>query len=242
MIGCCDVEVRRAMCHRLVGRQKSRTACCCRHLRDINHLAINSFYTYIKFYASSILIRYLLVVEGNNTAKTAPRVPVAQCKLHLIGAERGDEPTITDGHETVVEPLLAIDGVAVNSRESNGQAPLSWAAERGQEAVVKLPLTVKDVNETSSLQPAASIACSSGTADLTALFPEKKANHTVRDKEGRTPLHWASENGHVEVVKLLLEYRTHPLSVLSGATKMTEDIDHMTALHYTVSNTSGEMA
>ncbi|KAM3501021.1 hypothetical protein MY10362_005905 [Beauveria mimosiformis] len=60
--------------------------------------------------------------------------------------------------------------------------------------------------------------------------------------KGRSPLHWASENGHVEVVKLFLEHKTHPLSVISGATKLTADIDHMTALHYTVSNASEEMA
>ncbi|KAM3563054.1 hypothetical protein ARSEF4850_002521 [Beauveria asiatica] len=83
---------------------------------------------------------------------------------------------------------------------------------------------------------------SSGTAELAALLPEKDDNDTWANNEGRTPLHWASENGHVGVVKLFLAYKTHPLSVISGASKITADVDRMTALHYTVSNTSEEMA
>lgn len=151
--------------------------------------------------------------------------------MALLCEQRGDEIGNTNGHDTTVEPLLAIDSMDANSKDEN-LAPLSRITEHGKGAVVKLALAVNDVNEISS---------SIRTADPAALFPQKKANAMVADNEGKTPLHWASENGHGEVVKLLLEYKTHPLSVISGASKITTDIDHMTALHYTVQNKSEEM-
>jgi ankyrin repeat protein len=56
-----------------------------------------------------------------------------------------------------------------------GQTPLSWAAEQGHEAVVKLLLKT-------------------GKVDVDA-----------KDNDSRTPLSWTAEQGHKAVVKLLLE-------------------------------------
>ncbi|KAI1430074.1 hypothetical protein F5Y12DRAFT_793229 [Xylaria sp. FL1777] len=55
-----------------------------------------------------------------------------------------------------------------------GRTPLSWAAENGQEATVKLLLATEGVN------------------------PDSK------DEFGQTPLSWAAEKGHEDIVKLLL--------------------------------------
>jgi ankyrin repeat protein len=51
--------------------------------------------------------------------------------------------------------------------------PLSWAAQRGHEAVVKLLLATGEVDVES------------------------------KDNDGRTPLSWAAQRGHEAVVKLL---------------------------------------
>jgi ankyrin repeat protein len=62
----------------------------------------------------------------------------------------------------------------VDSKDSNnGQTPLSWAAENGHEAVVKL------------------------------LLLEKAVDVDSKSNNGQTPLSWATGNGHEAVVKLL---------------------------------------
>lgn len=86
------------------------------------------------------------------------------------------------------------------------------------------------------------MTCSGGAFKIASLLPEKDANNTWVDNKGRTLLHCALENGHVEMVKLLLLYKAHLLSIISKASKITADINYMTALHNTVLNTSEGMA
>ena len=62
----------------------------------------------------------------------------------------------------------------INARDENGQTPISWAAQNGHKAAVKL------------------------------LLNTNKVNVDARDKNGQTPLSRAAENGHDAVVKLLL--------------------------------------
>jgi ankyrin repeat protein len=74
-----------------------------------------------------------------------------------------------------VELLLARDDVDQDSKDTLiSQTPLSWAAEKGHEAVVKLLLAKDSVD------------------------PDSK------DSKGWTPLSWAAQNGHEAIVKLLL--------------------------------------
>src|SRR5277367_5143094 len=66
-------------------------------------------------------------------------------------------------------------GADVEYKSNNGRTPLWWAAEKGREAVVKLPLEKR--------------------ADV-----ESKDRYY-----GHTPLSWAARGVHEAVVKLLLE-------------------------------------
>jgi len=80
------------------------------------------------------------------------------------------------GMDKVVKQLLARDGVDLDSKDKNGQTPLSWAAEKGYKAVVKQLLATDSVN-----------------------LDSKDTQY------GRTPLLWAAANGYEAVVKQLLE-------------------------------------
>jgi ankyrin repeat protein len=77
--------------------------------------------------------------------------------------------TVVKGYDAVLKLLPD-----VNRKDNNGWIPLSWAAEKGHVALVKLLLAKDGVN------------------------PDSK------DYEGRTPLSLAAEKGHEVLVKLLL--------------------------------------
>ncbi|KAF8421802.1 ankyrin repeat-containing domain protein [Tirmania nivea] len=72
--------------------------------------------------------------------------------------------------------LLERNDVDINATDNNGRSPLSLAAGRGHEAVVRLLLERNDVDVDSN------------------------------DKYGRPPLLWAAGRGHEAVVRLLLEH------------------------------------
>ncbi len=71
--------------------------------------------------------------------------------------------------------LLLEKKVEVDLKDSEGRTPLSWVAEKWDEAAVKLLLEI-------------------GKIDIDS-----------KDKIGRTPLSWAAESGKEAVVQLLLE-------------------------------------
>jgi hypothetical protein len=71
--------------------------------------------------------------------------------------------------------LLRENKADVDAKDGWGRTPLSWAAENGHEAAVKL------------------------------LLDKGAELETKDTKYGQTPLSWAAENGHEAVVKLLLD-------------------------------------
>ncbi|KAJ5936883.1 hypothetical protein N7466_003333 [Penicillium verhagenii] len=89
----------------------------------------------------------------------------------------------------------------------DGQTPLSWAAMRGHEAVVRLllekgaSLESKDRNDQTSLLCAAS----RGDEAVVRLLLEKGAELESIDNYNRTPLSHAVSYGHEAVARLLLE-------------------------------------
>jgi ankyrin repeat protein len=69
--------------------------------------------------------------------------------------------------------LLETGKVDVDLKHSRGRTPLSWAAQNGHEAVVKL------------------------------LLETGKVDVDSKDSGGRTPLSWAAQNKREAIVKLL---------------------------------------
>ena len=107
------------------------------------------------------------------------------------------------------EAMIALleNGHDLSSNDSYYRTPLSWAAEKGHEAVVKLLLEkgaepeTKDQGDWTPLLHAAG----NGHEAVVKLLLEKGAELETKDKSGQTPLPYAVENGHKAIVKLLLE-------------------------------------
>jgi ankyrin repeat protein len=84
-----------------------------------------------------------------------------------------------------VRLLLEVNSVDPNSKSKYGKTPLSWAAVKGHEPVVKLLLVVDSVD------------------------PDSK------DMDGETPSSKAAAGGHEAVVELLQDYITNKTQTLT---------------------------
>jgi ankyrin repeat protein len=98
----------------------------------------------------------------------------------------------------------------VNSEEGEyGQTPLSWAAEKGHEAVVQLLLKTDkvevDSKDSHGRTPLSKAAENGHEAVVQLLLERDKVEVNSKDSYGRTPLSWAAKKGHEAVVQLLLE-------------------------------------
>jgi ankyrin repeat protein len=99
-------------------------------------------------------------------------------------------------------------GQSLDTKDSYSRTPLSWAAESGHEAVVKLLLDNGAELETKDSlygQTPLSWAAESGHEAVVTLLLDKGAELETKGDYGWTPLSWAAGSGHVAVVKLLLD-------------------------------------
>jgi ankyrin repeat protein len=133
------------------------------------------------------------------------------------------------GHKAVVKMLLETGEADMDSKDYDGQTPLSWAAEKGHEAVVKLLLErgaqIESIDK--YYRTPLSWAAENGHEAVVKLLLARGAQIESTDLDRRTPLSWAAENGHEAVVKLLLA---------RGAQIESTDLDRRTPLSWAAKN------
>ncbi|KAK3940661.1 hypothetical protein QBC46DRAFT_353953 [Diplogelasinospora grovesii] len=114
---------------------------------------------------------------------------------------------VVHGGEVIFAFLLASGELDANSRDKDGRTPLSWAAEKGNEAIVKLLLqngvdfNAKDTDGRTPLM----WATLKGHEAIVKLLLENGVDVNAKDLFDQTPLIWAIRQGHEAIVKLLLE-------------------------------------
>jgi ankyrin repeat protein len=110
------------------------------------------------------------------------------------------------GAEAIVETLLSRD-TDVNTTDSLGNTPLSWAAQSGNDKIVELLLVHNridiDHRNWAGCTPLL-LAAKAGSDKVVAILLEHGANPNLKDLEKNSPLWYAAEAGHAAVVELLL--------------------------------------
>jgi hypothetical protein len=125
------------------------------------------------------------------------RVPRQTTRVHLAAYF---------GLEKVVKLLLA-DSVDLDSKNTQGQTPLLWAADKGHEAVVQL-LHKADVNAKTNYEWTALLGAAENEHEaVVLLLLEHMVDINAKDNDGQTALYMAAANGHEAVVRLLLKHR-----------------------------------
>ncbi|OBT84941.1 hypothetical protein VE02_06622 [Pseudogymnoascus sp. 03VT05] len=144
--------------------------------------------------SSQALLNLKLYPEDSGYSQRFPRQMTG---LHLVA------------YFSVEKPLYNFleSSLAANLKDSYGRTPLSWAAMKGHEGVVKLLLeqgAKVDAKDKYGQTPL-SWAAEDGHEAVVKLLLEQGAKVDAKDSSSRTPLSGAASSGREGVVKLLLE-------------------------------------
>ena len=175
----------------------------------------------------------------------------AEATLSPETQETALHEAVRAGHGNIVELLLQKLPALLALDDHPGYNSFHVAAKHGHARVIEFLLRIADENEQqrSMLQaPTVSLhegkvvfrqesnRSASSSVSLNPSLPDISINPYMQSVEDlRTPLHEAASHGHLEVVKIYLEYiKVHPLSS-NSATEITEDPAAMPTVSYTAS-------
>ena len=130
--------------------------------------------------------------------------------MNVVNTLEGDTPLLIAllQSPSVVLKLLSIPGIDVNVKTYSGRTPLYLAVEKGYLDVVK---RLKELNANPNLRD------ENGNTLLIDMYQQKKTDVAdilltfdnidvdFENKENKTALHWASQNGMLEIVQKLIE-------------------------------------
>ncbi|MCU0659215.1 MAG: ankyrin repeat domain-containing protein [Polyangiaceae bacterium] len=155
-------------------------------------------------------LRFLTEVPLAHYARSRKARPRARWELDLADGRRSGEvpvrlppPSLLEaaqrGDASDVEAALD-DGASVNEEDHLGRTALTFAIHGKNVALVRLLL-----GRGAAPGPAIFDAAARGRAEIVRLLVQSGANPSAPDERSQdTPLHWASGNGQVETVKVLL--------------------------------------
>ena len=102
---------------------------------------------------------------------------------------------------------LILEGINVNTKSQNGVMALHWASVNGHRNIAELLIqNGADVNvQINSGQTPLLLACQMGKKDVVALLLTKGADFNIKFRN-RSPLSYARDNDHTEIVELLRKH------------------------------------
>jgi hypothetical protein len=113
-----------------------------------------------------------------------------------------------NGHEAVVQLLLADDRVDLDAKDKQNRTPLWKSVKNGHEAIARLLLATARVDpnakDDTDRTPLWRAAANGHEAVVELLLATERVNPNSKDRYGQTPLLQAAGNGREAVVKLLL--------------------------------------
>jgi hypothetical protein len=122
-----------------------------------------------------------------------------QLELLIMAVDRGDV-------ETLRKLFKAAPRMAKVSEGGSRCSPIHWAAFRGDTNIVVLVLEQgEDVNHVGTWQKITPLHLAHN-ANTACLLMAHGANVEATDAHGQTPLMWAAERGHLDVVKALIRH------------------------------------
>jgi ankyrin repeat protein len=178
------------------------------------------------------LLLYAAVYWGDH-ARESPEQKFAESILSFLGEEHRVSSLVqathvagNRSHKSIPKHLSAVHVAAAyglgetvlrllenehnaDSKDNNGRTPLSWAAENGHEAVVRLLVDRADVDADSKdnygITPLSRAAENGHEAAVRLLVDRADVDADSKDNYGITPLSRAALSGHEAVVRLLVD-------------------------------------
>lgn len=148
----------------------------------------------------------------------SPHTPRQMTGLHLaayFGISLAVDELVRQGHKPSV-------------KDKCNRTPLTYAAEKGHDAVVNLLLRIDAADINSKDEDGAtplSRAAANGQEACVKLLLDRHADSNSKDKNGETPLHWAAKIGHEIIVRHLLQNGANIDSIDNrGSTSLHESI------------------
>lgn len=111
------------------------------------------------------------------------------------------------GLHVYVDAMLGSSVATPDPVDKGGRTPLSWAAERGHEAIITLLLAKGASVETKDNEGRSPLswAAAEGREAVVELLVDNEADVKSKDNQGRTPIYFATFHGHEGTVAFLLD-------------------------------------